>query len=169
MAEKLTPFVVANRLGRVRFPRSVIVDRKSQIEPDLMVRPLAPLRGWDHAPVPILVVEVLSKTTQKRDLNEKRDFYMEKGVPEYWVVDRYARSVIRIGAGEVETVTSILTWAPKNSAATLDIDVAALFAETVAGSAGEVPVFLCRLGAAPSFLARLGRLIGTTLFEAAIS
>lgn len=101
-----------------------------------MVRPIAPLRGWDNAPIPILVVEVLSKTTQRRDLNEKRDFYMEEGISEYWVVDQYARSVIRIRPGAVETVTSVLTWAPTNIAATLDIDVAAMFAETVAVSAG---------------------------------
>jgi Uma2 family endonuclease len=129
--EALLPFVVANELGRIYFPRAVIVADGSQLEPDLMVRPLAPWRGWENAPVPLLVVEVLSKSTRRRDLTIKRDFYLELGIPEYWVVDRFERAIIRFTASSTETAKSILTWAPSSGAGTLDIDVAAMFKEVV--------------------------------------
>jgi Uma2 family endonuclease len=132
--EKLTPFVTANGLGRVRFPRSVIVVGRSQLEPDMMVRAIAPHRGWANAPPPILVVEVLSRATRRRDLNDKRDFYMENGIAEYWAVDRDTRSIIRFTPGSSESVSSVLTWIPRNIEATLDIDVTRMFAETQVSS-----------------------------------
>lgn len=36
---------------------------------------------------PLLVVEVLSKSTRRRDLTVKRSIYAEAGVPSYWLVD----------------------------------------------------------------------------------
>lgn len=36
---------------------------------------------------PLLVVEVLSKSTRRRDLSAKWDIYAEAGVPSYWLVD----------------------------------------------------------------------------------
>ena len=95
LAEKLFPFVGEHGLGRLSFPRSVVVFGGSQVEPDLMVRPRSPLRGWDNAPLPLLVVEVLSKSTRRRDLHQKRDFYVDMGVPEYWAIDPEARAVVR--------------------------------------------------------------------------
>ena len=128
---KLLLFVVANALGRVYHPRSVIVVDGSQLEPDMMVRPIAPFREWEDAPLPILVIEVLSKVTRRRDLEGKRDFYVARGIPEYWAVDRYDRVVMRFTTGASETVKSVLTWKPRGSTATLEIDVAAMFAETL--------------------------------------
>lgn len=126
--EVLAPFVAAHGLGRVQFPRGVVVVDGSQVEPDLMVRPTAPLRGWENAPIPVLVIEVLSRSTRRRDLNQKRDFYVRSGVDEYWVVDRDERALIRITPNGTETITGTLTWAPRGIAATLEIDVAAMFA-----------------------------------------
>jgi Uma2 family endonuclease len=36
---------------------------------------------------PRVVVEILSPSTARRDLRDKRDSYLALGVPEYWVVD----------------------------------------------------------------------------------
>ena len=36
---------------------------------------------------PLLVVEILSKSTRHRDLTRKREIYEQAGVPSYWVVD----------------------------------------------------------------------------------
>lgn len=44
--------------------------------------------------VPSLVVEVLSESTQGKDLVKKLDLYMECGVQEYWVVDPSEKKVI---------------------------------------------------------------------------
>ena len=35
---------------------------------------------------PDLIVEILSRSTSKKDLNDKKDLYEENGVVEYWVV-----------------------------------------------------------------------------------
>ena len=43
--------------------------------------------------VPDMVVEVLSKSTKKKDLTIKKDIYESNGVKEYWIVDPWAKSV----------------------------------------------------------------------------
>jgi Uma2 family endonuclease len=131
LAEKMFPFVAAHGLGKLRFPRSVVVVDGSQFEPDLMVRADAPRRAWEDKPLPILVVEVLSRSTRQSDLQVKRDFYMKKGIPEYWAIDRAAREVTRFTPGGSETVRSILEWRPPVITATLEIDIAAMFSEVI--------------------------------------
>ena len=42
---------------------------------------------------PDLIVEVLSKSTKKRDLTVKKDTYEKFGVKEYWIVDPFIKSV----------------------------------------------------------------------------
>jgi Uma2 family endonuclease len=124
---RLWPFVIAHNLGRVQSPRAVIQVGDSQLEPDLMVRPWAPPRGWKHAPLPILVVEVLSKATRQRDLGPKRGFYVRNGIAEYWVVDRETRSVLQIKQDGESLISIGLEWQPPLTTATLVIDVAELF------------------------------------------
>ena len=46
--------------------------------------------GWGG---PDLVVEILSPSTAKKDLNEKFALFEEHGVREYWVFDTFARSI----------------------------------------------------------------------------
>lgn len=43
---------------------------------------------------PLLVVEVLSPSTRRRDLAEKRDIYAQSGVASYWVVDPRAQVLV---------------------------------------------------------------------------
>ena len=49
-------------------------------------------RGDIHG-VPDMVVEILSKSTRKRDLTVKKDIYEANGVREYWIVDPYMKAV----------------------------------------------------------------------------
>ena len=126
---KLTPFVQAHHLGMVYHPRSVIQIGDEQTEPDAMVRPTAMLRGWENAPLPILVVEVISRSTRYRDLGKKRTFYVANGIAEYWVVDREREVVLQIRGQEEHQVSGIIRWCPRGTAAVLEIDVAAMFAE----------------------------------------
>ena len=130
----LQPFVREQGLGMIYHPRSIIRISGEQTEPDLMVRPTGPLRGWDRAPLPSLVVEVISRSTRHRDLGPKRRFYMEGGIPEYWIVDRERELVIQIRDREEQTVARVLYWSPPGTAAVLEIDVAAMFAEIRARS-----------------------------------
>jgi Uma2 family endonuclease len=85
----LQPYVASNDLGCVYHPRSVVRFRDSEVEPDLMVRrePSKNLTNWVDAPVPLLVVEVLSDYTRRRDHVQKREFYLQVQIPEYWIVD----------------------------------------------------------------------------------
>src|SRR5438128_8947694 len=82
------PYVAANDLGAVYRPRAVVRIKGSEVEPDLMVRAVRrrPKKSWEKAPTPILVVEVVSDTTRRRDYGPKRDWYMKSRVAEYWIV-----------------------------------------------------------------------------------
>src|SRR5690242_17856882 len=78
----LDPFVAANGLGLVYHPRAVMRFEGSEVEPDLMVRKPHPRpeKGWDSAPKPTLIVEILSDYTRRRDREQKKSFYLEAGV-----------------------------------------------------------------------------------------
>ena len=128
--EILVPFVVANDLGKVFHPRAVVRFDGSEVEPDLMVRRLhsGGSLDWDDAPAPILVVEVLSDSTRRRDLGEKRRFYVDANVAEYWIVDPEARDVRLVRRGDDDRrETELLTWMPAGARESLVIEVAAIF------------------------------------------
>ena len=128
----LSRYVETERLGLVEYARSVIRIDGSETEPDLMVRPAAARRplDWESAPLPILVVEIMSDSSRRRDRVIKRMHYREIGVPEYWIVDAADReiTVVRPGADDV-SVTGLLEWRPVGGRRSLEIDVAALFGE----------------------------------------
>jgi Uma2 family endonuclease len=128
----LDPFVAQHGLGRVYRPRAVVRTQGSEVEPDLMVRAKRSQprsgRDWDDAPVPILVVEVLSPTTRRRDVMQKRDFYMRIGVAEYWVIDPELERVLVVRPErEDETITETLIWRPAGAAEPLVIPLASIF------------------------------------------
>jgi len=114
-------------------PRAVVRFEDSEAEPDLFVRAPRPasrrrvLKDWENAPAPLLVVEVLSPTTRRRDVHEKRDLYLSAGAGEYWVIDpdRHSIRVIR-ARFEDRVVEDELVWAPP-AAPPLRIEVPALF------------------------------------------
>ena len=129
--EILVPFVRDNGLGLVFRPRAIVRYDGSEVEPDLMVQQAHSISevNWDTAPTPILVVEVLSDVTRRRDLGVKRVLYLNAGVAEYWVVDEDTKSVrvIRNGVTD-DVVTGEMRWRPVSAAETLVFDVAPLFA-----------------------------------------
>ena len=65
----------------------------SKLVPDLMVvfgaagRPETSYRIWEQGKVPDFVLEVISRSTQKRDRTEKKAIYESIGVREYWLFD----------------------------------------------------------------------------------
>jgi Uma2 family endonuclease len=130
LSEMLTEFVRKHSLGRVYHPRAVIRFEGSEAEPDLMVRAVPPdVHGnaWEKLPPPLLVVEVLSPATRRRDLVNKREYYLDAGVGEYWVVDAERREIRVTRPGEEDMVArESLVWPVV--AEPLALDVAALFA-----------------------------------------
>jgi Uma2 family endonuclease len=130
LSRRLEPFVAAQGLGFVYHPRSVVRAEGSEVEPDLMVRAPKPPGGrdWDDAPIPILVVEALSGSTRRRDLGPKKDFYVDIGVAEYWVIDSDARTVRVVRHAVPDQMRSDeLTWQPAGASDALTIHVPELF------------------------------------------
>lgn len=125
----LAVFVAEHRLGLIYRPRAVIQFEGSQVEPDLMVRQRIPSGvEWDKAPTPILVVELTSRATARRDRNQKRQLYLDAGVAEYWIVHREQRNVTVVRPGHRYLVCSdFLEWKPKGTGATLRIELAGVF------------------------------------------
>ena len=67
------------------------------VKPDLTVikSENAAIINWQKSiyGVPDMVVEVLSKSTRKKDLTVKKDIYEANGVKEYWIIDTWAKIV----------------------------------------------------------------------------
>jgi Uma2 family endonuclease len=116
-------------LGIVFHPRAVVRFEGSEVEPDLMVRSAELAARWEDAPTPLLVVEIVSPTTRRRDHRDKRDFYREVGVAEYWIVEAriWSVRVVRPNADDVST-SKMLTWTPKADIPSLTIDLDEIFA-----------------------------------------
>ena len=125
----LLPYVLEHRLGLIYHPRGVVQHAGSQVEPDLNVRQsLKAVEQWDRAPVPILVVEILSPSNRSRLMAAKRSFYSEVDVAEYWIVDPENRTVTSVRPGRPDTeFRDTLTWHPRGPAAPLLIDLADVF------------------------------------------
>lgn len=129
----LDPYVARHRLGRVYRPRAVVRTQGSEVEPDLMVRAIRthrPGRDWDDAPIPILVVEVLSPSTRRRDVMQKRNFYRRIGVGEYWIIDP-ERETVRIARpnADDELAGASIAWHPTAASEPLLIPANAIFSD----------------------------------------
>ena len=95
-----------------------------------MVRPIAPNvhgNAWEQLPPPLLVVEALSPTTRRRDLVKKREYYLDAGAREYWLLDGERREIRVIRRGEPDVVVrDSLVWRTLPETA-LVLDIVALF------------------------------------------
>jgi len=132
LTRMLVPYVEAHGLGLVFHPRAVFRIEGSEVEPDLMVRREAPGIGnaWEKAPLPLLVVEVVSPTTRRRDQAQKHDLYMDAGIPEYWMVDAERRVVTVARPGEPRAlVNDTLVWHPAGAGEQLAIPLSAMLGQ----------------------------------------
>jgi Uma2 family endonuclease len=142
LAERLAAYVATNDVGRIHFPRSVMIVGEAQVEPDLMVLPPMPVPApsWDRRPLPLLVVEVLSRTTAQRDRIAKRALYLDAGVADYWIVDGDRRTITVVGPGRTDAVVEdTLRWHPRAAASPFELDVAAFFDGALGGPRVKEP------------------------------
>ncbi len=92
-------------------PFDVVLGEHDVLEPDILVIDPAGLdeRGMNGPPA--LVVEVLSPSTKRRDLGQKKRIYERSGVAAYWVVDfeddEIALTAWELREGRYEAVASI--------------------------------------------------------------
>ena len=125
----LDPFVAKHRLGFVYHPRAVFRYKGSEVEPDLMVRQRQtdPKADWDKAPTPILIVEIFSPTTRRRDQERKREFYLDSGINEYWMIDPDRRMVTVVRRDEPDITSAVVIWTPPGASASLMVNVHEIF------------------------------------------
>lgn len=70
-------------------------DDKTMVQPDvLVVCDRNKIKGFGIYGAPDFVLEILSKSTRKKDMGIKLEKYMEAGVREYWIIDPYKEILI---------------------------------------------------------------------------
>ena len=116
-------------------PADIELDDETLVQPDLFVLPQGEsrrLKTWKDVSRLLLAVEVLSPSTARADRIIKRRRYQRAGVPEYWVVDLDARLIERWRPGDErpELLSDTLFWQPDPAQPALNLDLAALFADT---------------------------------------
>ena len=96
-------------------PMDVRFGPKRQVQPDVLVVRDEGLEGVRVESVPLLVAEILSRSTRSRDQVTKRRVYEQAGVPSYWIVDpkKPSLTVLELHGGayvEVERVEADQPW-----------------------------------------------------------
>jgi Uma2 family endonuclease len=93
----LYSFVKAHDLGTARYaPYDVYLDDQNVFQPDILFISkerlhLIEKKGLYGAPD--LVIEILSPSTAKFDLQQKKAVYERCGVQEYWIVDPQSKAI----------------------------------------------------------------------------
>ena len=128
----LLPFVELHRLGEIMTsPADLRLGGKQLSQPDLFVVPWLPRdrRDWSGFPDPVLVVEILSPSSERFDRTVKRRRFQRAGIPEYWIVDLDRRVVERWRPRDqdAEIFDQTLTWHPDRAAEALTIDLPRYF------------------------------------------
>jgi Uma2 family endonuclease len=114
-------------------PAGVAVNEDTEVEPDLFVVPLVNGRdpkSFAEAERLLLVMEILSPTSRRRDRGIKRDLYVRMGVPEYWIVDPDAKAIERWRPGMTspEILHERIEWRPDAERPAWAVDLVELFA-----------------------------------------
>lgn len=97
IAPDLHFFVKEKALGTIRFGLyDVYIDESNAFQPDILFvsnERLHLIKEEGLHGAPDLVIEILSPSNAKYDLEEKKDVYEQYGVKEYWIVDPADNSV----------------------------------------------------------------------------
>jgi Uma2 family endonuclease len=124
--------------GEIRIPPyDVHINAFNTYQPDLLFvsnarRHIFNPDGSGINGAPDVVVEILSDSTRRRDLNEKLPVYAANGVREVWIVDLDAATVT-IHSGDGDTFTPVRTFAASDTLTSdampgVAIDLAPIFA-----------------------------------------
>jgi Uma2 family endonuclease len=134
IAKALSQYLDRTPIGDVMVsPADLELEAGSISQPDVFVVPAATdIAGqqleWSDVKALLLAVEVLSPSSLRIDRVEKRDFYCDVGVPEYWIVDLDAQAVERWTPMREtpEILHDRVVWAPRNGAL-FSLDLVELF------------------------------------------
>jgi len=115
---------------RIATRSEVVLLPRNKLEPDLQIYRAASVpRRWSDVHERWLAVEVASESTRTYDREYKRDGYIDLGVQEVWLVDRFdklVRVITRTARAEA-VYRSELAWRPPPPVPELRIDLAELF------------------------------------------
>ena len=129
-------------IGEIRIaPYDVHIDEFNTYQPDLLFvsnarRHIFDPSGRGITGAPDVVVEILSDSTRRRDLNEKLPVYAANGVPEVWIVDLDAATVT-VHSSDGEAFAPIRTFAASDTLTSdampgVAIDLSPIFARALA-------------------------------------
>lgn len=92
-----------------------------------------PNATWEGAPLPVLIVEIASDSTRRRDCVFKRTAYVDAGIPDYWTIDGEDRTirVARPGRDDV-LVKDGVWWHPAGPTEPLEVQLRDVFGPTLA-------------------------------------
>ena len=115
---ELSAQVRATSIGRIVIaPYDVHIDRYNTFQPDLMYVSNDRLHILEQLAAtgsPDVVVEILSDSTRRRDLNEKLPVYAANGVREVWIVDLDAITVT-VHSGDGSAFAPVRTFAASDT------------------------------------------------------
>jgi Uma2 family endonuclease len=116
-------------------PADIRLIPESIVQPDLFVIP--PVIGprperkpkWSDVKRLVLAVEIISPSSVRTDRIQKRELYMNAGVPDYWVIDLDGRFVEQWSATRMAAVpcVDVLRWQPASAPEALVIELVPLF------------------------------------------
>lgn len=97
ITQLLRNYVHINQLGYVGYEKVLSAFTRNDYEPDVVFFNTEKSKNFKKGmwkfPIPDLIVEVLSKSTEHRDRNLKFSDYESHGVTEYWIVDAEKETV----------------------------------------------------------------------------
>jgi Uma2 family endonuclease len=85
LVEQLVSLIGSDRC--VASPIDLFVDEFNVLQPDVAAFAAALSRDVVHIPVPAVVFEILSPSTERRDRQTKSRIYLRAGVAEVWLID----------------------------------------------------------------------------------
>jgi Uma2 family endonuclease len=109
---------------------------RNRVQPDVFA---LKLRDGRRPPYPydlgdlLLAIEVVSPNNPLLDYQVKRELYLSRGVPEYWIVNADARVVSRWRSveGPGEEFSRTISWHPPQMSTPLVIDLPELFLDAL--------------------------------------
>jgi Uma2 family endonuclease len=82
----------------------------------------------------VLVVEIFSPSTRRRDQIQKRSLYMDAGVADYWMVDEERRTITSVRRDREDIVAhEELVWTPAGASAPFILTGARVFGDAANG------------------------------------
>jgi Uma2 family endonuclease len=118
----ISPADLELKPGTITQPDVFVTSRRIEGDPDK-------LPTWADIKSLALAIEIISPSSVRTDRIIKRDFYLDAGVPEYWVVDLDVRMIERWTPSREtpEVLRTSLEWKPAGADSPLTVDLVELF------------------------------------------